>query len=69
MTQEVSQGVSALSQPVGQLPDCQFISSNQLLQRPVPLTTTSKAGKAALAKKRKATGTTTKSAAAKKSKN
>uniref|UniRef100_K3YKM5 Uncharacterized protein n=1 Tax=Setaria italica TaxID=4555 RepID=K3YKM5_SETIT len=66
MTEEETQGVSSLSQPVGPLPDSQFIASNQLTQRPVELTITSKAGKARLAKKRKVNS---KSAAAKKRKN
>ncbi|KAJ1294792.1 hypothetical protein BS78_01G173800, partial [Paspalum vaginatum] len=43
---------SCLSQPVGHLPDSSFIISNELLQRPVPLTTATKAGQKATAKKR-----------------
>ncbi|CAL5070460.1 unnamed protein product [Urochloa decumbens] len=45
---------SLLSQPQGPLPDPTFILSNQLVQRPTPLNTSTLAGKAALAKKRKA---------------
>jgi len=41
------------SQPQGPLPDPAFILSNQLVQRPTPLNTSTVAGRAALAKKRK----------------
>ena len=45
---------SSLSQPQGPLPDPTFILSNQLVERPIPLITSTVAGRAALAKKRKA---------------
>lgn len=45
---------SSLSQPQGPLPDPTFILSNQPVQRPSPLNTSTVAGRAALAKKRKA---------------
>jgi hypothetical protein len=44
---------SSLSQPQGPLPDPTFILSNQPVQRPTPLNTSTVAGRAALAKKRK----------------
>jgi len=42
------------------LPDSAFISSNQPVARLGPLTTCTKAGKAAASRKRKAAGTTSK---------
>ncbi|CAL5013172.1 unnamed protein product [Urochloa decumbens] len=66
MTEEATQELSSLSQPLGPLPDSDFIASNQLVQRPVPLTTSFKAGKAAIAKKRKGKLTAGKSVADKK---
>ncbi|CAO2201080.1 unnamed protein product [Urochloa humidicola] len=42
-----------LSQPHGPLPDSQYIISNQPTVRPIPLTTSTKAGKAATNRKRK----------------
>jgi hypothetical protein len=42
-----------LSQPQGPLPDHQFIANNIPVPRPAPLTTCTKEGKAAAAKKRK----------------
>ena len=45
---------TSLSQPQGPLPDPTFILSNQPVQRPTPLNTSTVAGRAALAKKRKA---------------
>ena len=62
---------TSLSQPQGSLPDCVFISSNQHVPRPTPLTTCTKAGKATIARKRKTAGPSTsegKRAHAKKSK-
>lgn len=50
---------TSLSQPQGPLPDSVFISSNQHVPRPTPLTTCTKAGKAAATKKRKAAGPST----------
>ena len=41
------------SQAMGPSPDSQFILTNQPVQRPQPLTTSTKAGKAAIARKRK----------------
>ncbi|CAN6164305.1 unnamed protein product [Urochloa humidicola] len=49
---------SMLSQPQGPLPDPNFIMTNIPIARPTPLTTCTKEGKAAAAKKRKATKTT-----------
>lgn len=46
---------SHISQDIGPLPDCAFISQNQPVLRPIPVTTATKAVKAMLAKKRKAT--------------
>ena len=43
MTQEDNIGLTSLSQPVGPLSASEFIISNQLVQRLVPLTTQSKA--------------------------
>lgn len=42
---------SMLSQPQGSLPDCQYIMDNQVAARPMPLTTCTKAGRGAAAKK------------------
>ena len=41
---------SSLSQPQGPLPDPTFILSNQLVEQPIPLTTSTVAGRAALVK-------------------
>ena len=50
---------TSLSQPQRPLPDCVFISSNKPVPIPTPLTTCTKAGKAAAARKRKAAGPST----------
>ncbi|WVZ99234.1 hypothetical protein U9M48_044563 [Paspalum notatum var. saurae] len=52
MLQEKSHCTSQ-SQPLGPLPDSEFISSNQPVARPIPLNTSTKAGRAAATKKRK----------------
>ncbi|KAG0515116.1 hypothetical protein BDA96_10G251600 [Sorghum bicolor] len=56
---------SSLSQPQGPLPDPIFIMSNQPVQRPTPLTTSTAAGRAALSKKRSSTSQKTSSKKAK----
>lgn len=57
----------ALYQPLGPLPDCSYITTNQPVPCPVPPTTASKAIKEAL-NKRKAAGTKPKDATGKKRK-
>jgi hypothetical protein len=59
VTQETHE--SSLSQPQGPLPDPSFILSNQPVQRPTPLTTSTVAGRAALSKKRSSTSQKTSS--------
>jgi len=51
---------SAVSNSFGRLPDNEFIMTNQPVEMPTALTTCTKAGKAAAAKKRKASTSTTK---------
>ena len=56
MVQETQ--TSTISTNVGPLPDNEFIMINQPVQRPIALTTCTKAGKAATVKKRKASTST-----------
>ena len=51
---------SAVSNSFGRLPDNEFIMTNQPVEMPTALTTCTKAGKVAAAKKRKASTSTTK---------
>ncbi|CAN6302217.1 unnamed protein product [Urochloa humidicola] len=66
MLKETSR-TAAPYQPPGPLPDCSYIAANQLVARPVPPTTASKAVKAGL-NKRKAAGTKPKDETTKKAK-
>jgi hypothetical protein len=47
LSQQTTQATTMQSQELGQLPNSQFILSNQHVQRPQTLTTSTKAGRAA----------------------
>lgn len=51
---------SKLSQPQGSLPECGFILSNIPVPRSAPMTTNTKAGKAAASRKRSSSTTSSK---------